>query len=247
MTCCCNSNPAQYERNRRFRHLVHVLGWKANGAKLPSEGLWLNASKSESRLVMATIILLPKVGRRVYARSDRCIKCPWKWPCWMAEAPSSCQNETIHVQCWGAKSFADDLVTGQGVVFSRAASTLRSVETQPLTGWFVLPHYTSGTGSVVGIIWHQGSERISMALSLGLEVASLRVEGLHAKCSWNERGTLHKITCPSPSERITRKIGEAFQISDFFYICIKRWFVVCMQIQITYTNFIFHMQIWFCM
>ena len=24
--CCCNSNPAQYERNRRFRHLVHVLG-----------------------------------------------------------------------------------------------------------------------------------------------------------------------------------------------------------------------------
>uniref|UniRef100_A0A0E9XXF0 Uncharacterized protein n=1 Tax=Anguilla anguilla TaxID=7936 RepID=A0A0E9XXF0_ANGAN len=26
MMCCCNSNPAQYERNRRFRHLVYVLG-----------------------------------------------------------------------------------------------------------------------------------------------------------------------------------------------------------------------------
>ena len=38
------------------------------------------------------------------------------------------------VQCWGAKSLADDLATGQGVVFSRAASTLRSVETQPLIG-----------------------------------------------------------------------------------------------------------------
>jgi hypothetical protein len=38
------------------------------------------------------------------------------------------------VQRWGAKSLADDLATGQGVVFSRAASTLRSVETQPLFG-----------------------------------------------------------------------------------------------------------------
>jgi len=27
MKCCCNSNSAQYERNRRFRHWVHVLGW----------------------------------------------------------------------------------------------------------------------------------------------------------------------------------------------------------------------------
>jgi hypothetical protein len=67
MTCCCNSNPAQYERNRRFRHLVHVLGRQANGAKLPSEGLWLNASKSESHLVRAMIILFPDVGRYRYA------------------------------------------------------------------------------------------------------------------------------------------------------------------------------------
>jgi len=37
MTRRCNGNPAQYERNRRFRHLVHVHGWQANGAKLPSE------------------------------------------------------------------------------------------------------------------------------------------------------------------------------------------------------------------
>jgi hypothetical protein len=33
------------------------------------------------------------------------------------------------VECRGAKSLAYDLATGQGVVFSRAASTLRSVET----------------------------------------------------------------------------------------------------------------------
>ena len=46
---------------------------------------------------------------------------------------------TKQVQCFGAKSFADDLVTGQGIVFSRAASTLRSVEIQPLVGRFVWP------------------------------------------------------------------------------------------------------------
>jgi len=46
MTRRCNGNPAQYERNRRFGHLVHVLGWSANGAKLPSERLKLNASKA---------------------------------------------------------------------------------------------------------------------------------------------------------------------------------------------------------
>ena len=44
------SNPAKYERNRRFGHLVYVLGRTADGAKLPSEGLRLNASISESHL-----------------------------------------------------------------------------------------------------------------------------------------------------------------------------------------------------
>ena len=59
MTRRCDSNPAQYERNRRFGHLVYVLGRSAGGAKLPSVGLCLNASKAESRLVMATISLDP--------------------------------------------------------------------------------------------------------------------------------------------------------------------------------------------
>ena len=44
------------------------------------------------------------------------------------------------MQCWGAKSFADDLVTGRGVVLSRAATTLRSVETKPTIGRFVFLH-----------------------------------------------------------------------------------------------------------
>ena len=57
MTRRCDSNPAQYERNSRFGHLVHVLGRSAGGAKLPSVGLCLNASKAESGLDTATIPL----------------------------------------------------------------------------------------------------------------------------------------------------------------------------------------------
>jgi hypothetical protein len=65
MTCCCNSNPAQYERNRRFGHLVYVLGRTADGAKLPSEGLRLNASKSESHLNMQRYSRHPKIFIKV--------------------------------------------------------------------------------------------------------------------------------------------------------------------------------------
>ena len=57
MTGRRDSNPAQYERNRRFGHLVHVLGRSASGAKLPSVGLCLNASKAEALLDMATLLL----------------------------------------------------------------------------------------------------------------------------------------------------------------------------------------------
>ena len=50
------------------------------------------------------------------------------------KSPPVAETGSVPVQCWGAKSLADDLATGQGVVLSRAASTLRSVETQPLIG-----------------------------------------------------------------------------------------------------------------
>jgi hypothetical protein len=51
MTRRSDSNPAQYERNRRFGHLVHALARAGGGAKLPSAGLCLNASKAVSFLV----------------------------------------------------------------------------------------------------------------------------------------------------------------------------------------------------
>jgi len=41
---------------RWFGHLVHVLSRSADGAKLPSVGICLNASKAETRLDMATLL-----------------------------------------------------------------------------------------------------------------------------------------------------------------------------------------------
>ena len=41
-------------------------------------------------------------------------------------------------QCGGAKSFVDDLGLSRGVVLSRAAASLRSVETKPFD-WQICP------------------------------------------------------------------------------------------------------------
>ena len=44
-------------------------------------------------------------------------------------------HEQSDLRCSGiADPFADDLITGRGVVLGRAATKLRSIETQPLTG-----------------------------------------------------------------------------------------------------------------
>ncbi|KAF7275339.1 hypothetical protein GWI33_011850 [Rhynchophorus ferrugineus] len=48
MTGRCDSSPAQYERNCRFRYLVHARAGYV--AKLPSVGLCLNASNAVSFL-----------------------------------------------------------------------------------------------------------------------------------------------------------------------------------------------------
>jgi hypothetical protein len=66
MTNRCDSNPAQYERNRRFGHLVYALGQAAGGAKLPSVGLYLNASKAVSFLAKGgnDISKKSRVGRK---------------------------------------------------------------------------------------------------------------------------------------------------------------------------------------
>ena len=158
MTSRCDRNPAQYERNRRFGHLVHVLDRPISGAKLPSVGLWLNASKSESRLVTATIlnVLIGLRGRTrgfvlVVVRGLRLTSGarlvflatqPITW--WQSIREKSglhfsllLQPEFTHLELLSTESFLDELCTCQGVVNIRAVTILRYIETQPLTGRFV--------------------------------------------------------------------------------------------------------------
>ena len=128
MTSHCDSNPAQYERNSRFGHLVHILSRSAGGVKLPSVGLCLNASKAESCLDTAMIPLgfLFARGRIVCLFGLHpdprnfvfCYKCIWL-------------SRSLILQSGSPKSSVDYLCTGRGVVLGRAATTLRSIETQP--------------------------------------------------------------------------------------------------------------------
>jgi hypothetical protein len=138
--------------------LVHALGRSADGAKLPSAGLCLNASKAASHLDDATI-LLHTVTREAEIRplkvgsSYEVHECgphglqpsQIRWRC------ESSYRHSDHLRCVGrspdadhlqrcrsVESSVDDLRTGRGVVLGRAVPMLRSVETQPLTGGFVL-------------------------------------------------------------------------------------------------------------
>ena len=132
LTGRCDSNPAQYERNRRFGHLVHVLGRSTGGAKLPSVGLCLNASKAESRLAMATIPL----GLRFCSGSDS-LRTPSRSEelCRAAQSAAWLSSSSTW-QSGGPKSSVDDLCAGRGVVLGRAATILRSIETQPFD-WMI--------------------------------------------------------------------------------------------------------------
>ena len=130
MTRRCDSNPAQYERNRRFGHLVYVLGRSAGGAKLPSVGLCLNASKAESRLVGATISSDPPLCSGKDSPPPRRTPTRSREPCGRAQSALPL-SRSLTWQGGGPKSSVDDLCTGRGVVLGRAATTLRSIETQP--------------------------------------------------------------------------------------------------------------------
>lgn len=155
MTSHCDSNPAQYERNRRFGHLVHALGRETSGAKLPSVGLRLNASKSESRLSIAMISRalaafagIVRGGTTSAAsagtRFDDAARATERSPVAEAEC-NRCSFALVMVLCCSVKSFVDDSGTCRGVVHSRAATTLRSIEAQPMTGRFVCLHQLRGT------------------------------------------------------------------------------------------------------
>ena len=155
MTRRCDSNPAQYERNRRFGHLVHALGRAAGGAKLPSVGLCLNASKAVSSLVKGgNDISRSLVGRKaqnnVTLLGGRSTGRSSHEPCLPRGASGRRRDLPVRrpgpnrsimgnpVRCRDSESSVDDLGTWRGVVLGRAVTTLRSVETQPLAWGFVL-------------------------------------------------------------------------------------------------------------
>ena len=90
------------------------------------------------------ILVLPGVGRHSYVALARHSLCPIRWPGLSTERWLGCQSRITPVQCRGARSLADDLTTGQGVVLLRAASILRFVETYPLIGRFVVAPIRDG-------------------------------------------------------------------------------------------------------
>lgn len=82
----------------------------------------------------------------------------------------------------GAKPFVDDLLLGRGFVRSRAAPSLRSIESQPSTQGFVAPGADAATvaaavvgggGAAAGSLGF----RASVSLFLSLPVPSLRAAG----------------------------------------------------------------------
>ncbi|GBP96671.1 hypothetical protein EVAR_89996_1 [Eumeta japonica] len=108
----CDSNTAQYERNRSFGHLVHALGRAAGGAKLPSAGLCLNASKA--------VASLAESGKDTLAVEPR-------------ESGGSKQ-----FRCRGSESSVDDFRSWRGVVLGRAASCCDLLRLSPTPDIYTL-------------------------------------------------------------------------------------------------------------
>ena len=68
------------------------------------------------------------------------------WPACTCAPACRSDNHPMR-QCGGAKSFVDDLGLSRGVVLSRAAASLRSVETKPFD-WQICPLWTDASVTV---------------------------------------------------------------------------------------------------
>jgi hypothetical protein len=73
---------------------------------------------------------------------------------------SACRNDFQPMQCRGAKSFVDDLGLSRGVVLSRAAFSLRSIETKPSDSK-ICPHWTDTSSSQT---WFVGFGLVGLCL-----------------------------------------------------------------------------------
>ena len=63
-----------------------------------------------------------------------------------------CRDDTNPVQSRGAKSFVDDLGLSRGVVSSRAAFSLRSIETKPFD-WEICSLKKNTSPGLPGCLW----------------------------------------------------------------------------------------------
>lgn len=120
--------------------MVYVAGRKANAAKLPSEGLRLNASKSESRPdTTINSVLVTLCGMNMSVLSDfgaRSGDKPCSWPqAGTGNGVSWSYISSNVIECESTKSSVDDLILGRGDVSYRAAFTLRVTESQPHLTW----------------------------------------------------------------------------------------------------------------
>ena len=148
------------------------------------------------------------VGRQRYTGPDRSRRA--RWPSHsntallgrLSLAPV-CRKNTHPMQCRGAKSFVDDLGLSRGVVVSRAAALLRSIETKPFDSK-ICPLWT-GKFSVVSFIHSFPPREISFSFlekfhfhfllswgplawglspGLGSPLLSLILEKFHFLLSW---------------------------------------------------------------
>lgn len=92
-----------------------------------------------------TILKRLCVRRQRYTRADRFRRPRWrshsKRSLSVADVGDGWPKRYQTVQCWGAKSFVDDLVLSRGVVLSRAVISLRSIETKPFDSQ-ICPQWT---------------------------------------------------------------------------------------------------------
>ena len=124
----------RYERNRRFGHLVRALGRAASGAKLPSAGSRLNASKPESRLVTATIPLCDRFRRKAAITEPVSVTKPQERRQLCRSrldraTPATSYRNLEGVTC-GRRIVGRRPRYDRTVVLSRAAITPRSIETR---------------------------------------------------------------------------------------------------------------------
>ena len=101
----------------------------------PRDYDWTPLSQNPARTCNDTVSTSPLGGndRRLFDRSRRqTVAMP---QCWTIRGKCTvaalCPGWSIPSQCQGAKSLVDDLGYNRGVVLSRAATILRSIETKP--------------------------------------------------------------------------------------------------------------------